>query len=46
MTLDVINPTPSQIESCFMMGWEYVGYGFFFRNQEVGFFTASGFMKE
>jgi len=39
-------PTQTQIDRCASMGWHHDGEGIFTRGQEIGYFTADGFVKE
>ena len=38
--------TPEQIERCKLMGWEYIGDGFFERGEQMGWFDGRSFVKE
>ena len=40
------SPTDKQINNSELMGWTYEGEGIFFRGEQIGYFTVSGFRKE
>lgn len=42
----MIMPTAKQMGRCAMMGWAYIGDGLFTRGDQIGYFTAEGFVKE
>lgn len=42
----MIEPTPEQIENCRLFGWQYLEDGYFQRDQELGWFTKFGFVRD
>jgi len=39
-------PTPEQLERCKAVGWEYLGDGFFVKNEVMGWYEGRNFVKE
>lgn len=42
----MITPTEKQIENAIAMGWEYLGDGIFCKEDVMGYYTKTGFVKE
>lgn len=42
----MVEPTPKQIEIAELMGFEYIGDGWFVKGEFFGWFTEKGFHKE
>lgn len=42
----MVIPTQLQIRNAYFMGWVYLGDGLFTRDELLGYFTETGFIKE